>query len=83
LHSGKRFWLSGVKRTTTNREGECSSIEGSDYDSILPEEVEFWEIVTDTSQYPSEYESSQAGHCVRPTTPGTTQKIEVRPESPL
>jgi len=75
LRSGKRFWLSGVKRTVTNREGECSLTEGSDYDSVPPEEVEFWDIEikeNKESQYVSEEESSQARHCVRPTTPGAT-----------
>lgn len=43
LCSGKIFRLSGVKRTATNREGECSSTEGSDYGSVLLEESEFWE----------------------------------------
>lgn len=46
LRSGKRFRLSGVKRTMTNREGECSLTEGSDYDSIPLEEAKFWEIET-------------------------------------
>jgi len=39
LCSGKRFRLSGVKRSASNKEGECSSTEGSDYDSVLPEEA--------------------------------------------
>ena len=46
LRSGKRFQLSGVKRTMTNREGECVSTEGSDYGSVPWEEAEFWEIET-------------------------------------
>jgi len=46
LHSVKIFRLSGVKRTATIREGDCSSTEGSDYDSVLPEEAIFWEVET-------------------------------------
>lgn len=83
LRSGKRFQLSRVKRTATNREGECSSIEVSEYGSILPEEATFWETETTTSQYQSDDNSSQVGHCVGPTTPKTTQKTKVRPKSPL
>lgn len=48
LHSGFFFWLSGGKRTATNREGECTSNEGSDYDLVLPEEEEFWDTETTT-----------------------------------
>lgn len=39
LHSGKIFRLSGVKRIVMNKEGECSSTEGSDYDSVLLDEA--------------------------------------------
>lgn len=41
LCSGNRFQLSGVKKTVINREGECSSTEGSDYGSIPLEEAAF------------------------------------------
>lgn len=82
LCSGKRFQLSGVKKTMTNREGECSSTEGNDYASVLLEEIEFWETKTTTSQYQSDEDSSQARNSVGPTTPGTTQNKEVRPETP-
>jgi len=37
--SGKRFRLSGLKRTATNKVGECSSTKGSDYGSIFLEEA--------------------------------------------
>lgn len=61
----------------TKREGECSSIEGSDYGSIPQEESIFWDIETKAdkeSLYLSEHEEepSQARHCVGPTTPGAT-----------
>jgi len=83
LRSGKIFRLSGAKRTATNREGECSSTEGSDYDSILPDETKLWEIETTTTQYQSDEDSSQAEHCVGPTNPSTTWNKEVRPENLL
>jgi len=49
LHSGKRFRLSGVKKTLTDREGEYSPTEGSDYGSVLPDNMEIWEIETATT----------------------------------
>jgi len=49
LGSGKIFWLSGVKRTVTNKKRECSSTEGSDYGSVLPDEAEFQETKTTTT----------------------------------
>lgn len=36
-----------------------------------------------TSQYQSDEDSSQAGHCIRPTTPDTARHKEVRPKSLL
>jgi len=51
LHSGKRFWLMGAKRTVTNREKEYNPTEGSDYGSVLPDGTEIWEIETTTTLY--------------------------------
>ena len=39
LRSGKIFWLTGAKRNVTDREGEYSPTEGSDYLSVLPDET--------------------------------------------
>lgn len=83
LCNGKRFQLSGVKRTATNKEGECGSTEGSNYDSVFLEEAKFLKVETKTTQYHSEDDSSQARNYVRPTTPGTTRKTQVRTENPL
>lgn len=83
MHSGKRFRLSGVKRTVTKREGECSSIEGNDYDLVLPDEAELWEIETMTTQYQSDEDSSQTEHCVGPTDPSTNWNKEVSLENPM
>jgi len=44
MRSGKKIWLSGVKRTTVDREVESSLTEGSDYGSISQEEEKIWEI---------------------------------------
>lgn len=77
LHSGKGFRLSGVKQTVTDREGEYSPIEGSDYGSVLPDDTEIWEIETATTQYQSDEESLQAEYYVDPSIPSSSQQSEV------
>ena len=83
LRSGKIFRLRGAKRTVTDREGECSSTEGSDYGLVLPDEEELWEKKTVTTQYHSDKDSSQVEHYVGPTTLGAAWNAEVRPKSPM
>ena len=73
LRSGNGFQLSGVKMTVTTREGEYNSAKGSDYGSVLPDDAEFWESVTTTSQYQSDEDSLQAKYCVDPAIPGSNQ----------
>jgi len=81
LRSGKRFWLNGAKRTVTDREGEYSPTEWSDYGSVLPDDTEIWEIETATTPYQSDEESLPAEYYVDPTIRISIHNSEVRPES--
>jgi len=80
LCNGKRFQVSGTKRTATGREKVHSEAEGSDYYAIP-------QIKEGSREEEGDYQLSgevcphnifQVGHCVEPMTPCASPKSKVR-----